>query len=142
MFWFVHVEWMWCFGYSSRQECKAKWNNKKKIKVALSRVKSFEHVDSWAKSLLLRTHYLWNSTTELILICNHSISDQYFTSVLIPNLKFKSWMDSKYSDTLYYFELRLYFSKKLKAVPLWVAQKVTWRSNINRNKLFKGDVNM
>ena len=27
---------------------------------------SFEHVDSWAKSLLFRTHHLWNSTTELI----------------------------------------------------------------------------
>ena len=28
---------------------------------------SFEHVDSWAKSLLFRTHHLWNSTTELTL---------------------------------------------------------------------------
>ena len=28
---------------------------------------SFEHVDSWAKILLFRTHHLWNSTTELIL---------------------------------------------------------------------------
>ena len=28
---------------------------------------SFEHVDSWAKSLLFRTHHLWNSTTKLIL---------------------------------------------------------------------------
>ena len=26
------------------------------------------HVDSWPKSLLLRIHHLWNSTTELILI--------------------------------------------------------------------------
>ena len=26
------------------------------------------HVDSWPKSLLLRTHPLWNSTTELILM--------------------------------------------------------------------------
>ena len=26
------------------------------------------YVDSWAKSLLFRTHHLWNSTTELILI--------------------------------------------------------------------------
>ena len=29
---------------------------------------SFEHVDFWAKSLLFRTHHLWNSTTELILV--------------------------------------------------------------------------
>ena len=29
---------------------------------------SFEHVDSWAKSLLFRTHDLWNATTELILL--------------------------------------------------------------------------
>ena len=27
------------------------------------------HVDSWPKSLLLRTQHLWNSTTELILDC-------------------------------------------------------------------------
>ena len=27
-----------------------------------------EHVDSWAKILLFRTHHLWNSTTDLILI--------------------------------------------------------------------------
>ena len=27
------------------------------------------HVDSWSKSLLVRTHHLWNSTTELILVC-------------------------------------------------------------------------
>ena len=27
---------------------------------------SLEHIDSWAKSLLFRTHHLWNSTTELI----------------------------------------------------------------------------
>ena len=26
------------------------------------------HVDSWPKSLLLRTHHIWNSTTELILV--------------------------------------------------------------------------
>ena len=31
---------------------------------------SFEHVDSWAKSFLFRTHHLWNSTTELILLSN------------------------------------------------------------------------
>ena len=29
---------------------------------------SFEYVDSWPKILLFRTHHLWNSTTELILI--------------------------------------------------------------------------
>ena len=28
---------------------------------------SVEYVDSWPKSLLFRTHHLWNSTTELIL---------------------------------------------------------------------------
>ena len=28
------------------------------------------HVDSWPKSLLFRTHFLWNSTTELILLLN------------------------------------------------------------------------
>ena len=31
----------------------------------------WRHVDSWPKSLLLRTHHLWNSTTELILIYKH-----------------------------------------------------------------------
>ena len=30
--------------------------------------KSLMHVDSWAKILLFRTHHLWNSTTDLILI--------------------------------------------------------------------------
>ena len=29
----------------------------------------FEYVDSWSKILLFRTHYLWNSTTEVILNC-------------------------------------------------------------------------
>ena len=29
---------------------------------------SFEYVDSWPKLLLFRTHHLWNSTTELILM--------------------------------------------------------------------------
>ena len=28
----------------------------------------FEHVDSWAKSLLFRAHHLRNATTELILV--------------------------------------------------------------------------
>ena len=28
----------------------------------------FEYVDFWAKSLLFRTHHLWNSTTKLILL--------------------------------------------------------------------------
>ena len=35
--------------------------------------KTFEYVDSWPKILLLRTHHLWNSTTELILIHVHEI---------------------------------------------------------------------
>ena len=29
---------------------------------------SSEYVDSWPKTLLIRTHNLWNSTTELILM--------------------------------------------------------------------------
>ena len=31
------------------------------------------HVDSWPKSLLFRTHHLWNSTTELILTVQLSL---------------------------------------------------------------------
>ena len=31
----------------------------------------FEYVHSWPKSLLLRTHHLWNSMTELILVYSY-----------------------------------------------------------------------
>ena len=41
--------------------------NHKWFKVVSIKI-SFEHIDSWAKSLLFRTHHLWNSTTELILV--------------------------------------------------------------------------
>ena len=40
--------------------------NHKWFKVVSIKI-SFEDVDSWAKSLLFRTHHLWNATTELTL---------------------------------------------------------------------------
>ena len=43
--------------------------NHKWFKVVSIKI-SFEDVDSWAKSLLFRTHHLWNATTELTLICS------------------------------------------------------------------------
>ena len=41
--------------------------NHKWLKVVGIKI-SFEHVDSWAKSLHFRTHHLLNATTELILV--------------------------------------------------------------------------
>ena len=41
--------------------------NHKRFKVDGIKI-SFEHVDSWAKTLLFKTQHLWNSTTELILV--------------------------------------------------------------------------
>ena len=41
--------------------------NHKWFKVVSIKI-SFEDVDSWAKSLLFRTHHLWNATTELTLL--------------------------------------------------------------------------
>ena len=45
--------------------------NHKWFKVVVMKI-SFEHVDFWAKSLLFRTHHLWNSTTELTLVHSRS----------------------------------------------------------------------
>ena len=47
--------------------------NRKWFKVVGIKI-SFEHVDSWAKSLLFRTHHLWNSTTELMLYYRYAQS--------------------------------------------------------------------
>ena len=41
--------------------------NHKWFKVVGIKISS-EHVNFWAKSLLFRTHHLWNSTTDLILL--------------------------------------------------------------------------
>ena len=47
---------------------------------------SFDHVDFWAKTLLLRTHCLWNSTTELILII-HTSTKGWQCSTVETNLQ-------------------------------------------------------
>ena len=48
---------------------------------------SFEHVDSWAKSLLFRTHHLWNSTTELTLLSKTRVWGLYIFGNVLPNEK-------------------------------------------------------
>ena len=49
---------------------------------------SFEHVNSWAKSLHFRTHHLWNSTTELTLLCNFYVMTLVVLLVLSHELEF------------------------------------------------------
>ena len=45
------------------------------------------HVDSWPRSLLLRTHHLWNSTTELILFKCHSLLGSFKSHSFLGRFK-------------------------------------------------------
>ena len=54
---------------------------------------SFEHVDSWAKSLLFRTHHLWNSTTELTLL--------YLAIEIDAIFHLLSWIDTSGINIIY-----------------------------------------
>ena len=67
---------------------------------------SFEHVDFCAKSLLFRTHHLWNSTTELILMCTPQLLKeaekmQFLTQATFCNLKrITTWYFSLQNEAL------------------------------------------
>ena len=67
--------------------------------------------DSWAKSLLFRTHHLWNSTTKLILICTSSYLPTTTPTavsaiVIVAWFDFSSWKGRSIKSSHYHAEIR------------------------------------
>ena len=96
---------------------------------------SFEHVDSWAKSLLFRTHHLWNSTTELTLsvegikiVHNFRVSDRWYVKSSIKSLH-------KYIETSKVILIVIHFFGQSKEK--FTQIKVFWvtsKSNLSKKK--------
>ena len=72
-----------------------KWFKVISIKISL------QHVDFWAKSLLFRTHHLWNSRTELILQYSSQLLNivKCFFFFLLQLSSLESWSPNEWNDT-------------------------------------------